>query len=288
LDEYLSRKSEIRRAIAADISPSLASVGKVQLEQVKKGIIALAYGARLSTSDRVSLAETIPDKRAREAFVAHPFVRALKDDLRRASRDIVDHHASANGWVENAFGVRQEFDLRSKLESAVSHIITGYEALALDAVLQRWGEAVLLAMHDGWIMQDRIPTEEFEDEIFRKVGFRLSVEVSRLQGQPDCDEDCAPNPEVENNAINQDFTDFWGGPVIINSARRCTGGGDLPSSSSSSVACCPCFAVDPSWNCSQWVGKAILVHRPRWNLPPRYRGLGVRVGRRRRRVEATS
>lgn len=277
LNEYLRHKSEIRRSIASAMNPSLANVGQDQIKQVKLGIISLAYGGVLSTSAQVHLAKTIPEESARRGFVSHPFVRALKDDLRLASRDIVEHYATADGWVENAFGIRKQFDLRREFKSAVSHIIIGYESLALDAVLQRWGEKVILPMHDGWIMQDRIPTEEFEEEIFRKIGFRLSVEVEKLQDPLDSSHDCAPNSMSEKNIADQRLAENLGQPVKTN-ARSPVGG--VVALSSSPLCSCPSVACGGGWEGLGGVGGLVVSPRPRWNLPPTFGGVYVRVGRR--------
>ncbi len=285
LDRYLANKKEFRERVAAYVNEA-SGTDSVEADAVKKAIIQLAYGAPLSTSTRVSLSTVFPNRRARQAFRSHPEVQLIVQELRHARHKIVKSHISEQGRIQNAFGVRDCFELPKEYDRALSFVVTGVEALALDAILQRWGESILLAMHDGWIVREAIPTEEFEAEIERKTGFPLQVELKeRLAVQDKCDHDCAPIDGAEFSEENQRFIE--NSPDSLETKARRVGGSCLLLCRASSLfsGVCPLKTGVPSWG--RELGEKVglwVTARPQWNLPPHLKTRGSRGGGRRKRV----
>jgi hypothetical protein len=276
LDNYLANKADTRKSIAQNIYKSIDR-GIVshssQVKSVKAAILLLAYGGKLSTSPKVELSKLIDQDSARLAFVRHPLVRSLNSELDLAAKAIVAAHATSSGVITNAFGVRSQFSLPKDYKSAISHIITGVEAKALDAILQRWGDSVLLAIHDGWVMRESIPVEQFEDEIAQACGLSLRVEVERIEAVQGCGEEgCAPNSKLFKSFIDQDVTPHFGVKKKTNAPRGvgCPGGGG---------GGCAVPGAVPDWVGAALSGGLVVSSRPRWNLPPGYRGVYARVGR---------
>jgi hypothetical protein len=276
LDNYLANKADTRKSIAQNIYQSI-DWGIVshsdQVKSVKAAILLLAYGGKLSTSPKVELSKLIDQDSARLAFVRHPLVRSLNSEFNLAAKAIVASHATASGVITNALGVRSQFSLPKDYKRAISHIITGVEAKALDAILQRWGDSVLLAIHDGWVMRESIPVEQFEDEIAQACGMRLRVEVEPIKAAQRCgDQGCAPNPEPFNLDINQHLTPSLGAKKKTSAPRcvGCLGGAGSGRAVSGAV---------PGRAGATLPGGLVVSSRPRWNLPPGYRGTYAKVGR---------
>jgi hypothetical protein len=283
LDGYLANKIAFREGIAAYLNET-SGVDYVEANKVKEAVIQLAYGAPLSTSTRVSLSTAFPNPRTRHAFQSHPQVQLLVQELGRARREIVKGHITAKGQIQNAFGVRDYFDLPKEYNRALSFVVTGVESLALDAILQRWGASILLAMHDGWIVREAIPVEEFEAEIALKTGFALRVELKeKLTAQDDCDHGCAPSDEGGGSLENQNLVED-----IRDSLETKASGLGFSSSRPSVCISYPCFPAEacamktgvPSWVrvLADRGGGIWVTARPPWNLPPHLKRNGARGG----------
>ena len=275
INYYIANKQKVRSSISRSISAS--SGIEVSEDDVKKAILSLVYGAQLSSSKYVALAETFKSKSAREAFTKEPFIAKLNQELTDCRNEIVRNNLSPGGWITNALGIKRKFSKVADLtavdyKSALSFLLTGIEAKALDSVLKRWGNKVLLCIHDGWVMKEEVSVLDFEDVILKATGFPLRVERSQLVGTESPCKDCsAPNQETEKTYIDQ--TDRW----VFNQIEKtkgphaCTG----PSSGSCCIAAMPSWGVFPT-------GSLVLSGKPLWNLHPGYRGSYAKGGRRRR------
>jgi len=275
INHYIANKQKIRSSISRSISAS--SGIEVSEDDVKKAIISLVYGAHLSSSEFVGLVEILESKKTREAFIKEPFITQLNKELKNCREAIVEKNLSKGGWITNALGIKKQFLKDAKLsasdyKSALSFLLTGIEAKALDSVLKRWGDKVVLCIHDGWVMKEDVSVLDFEDVILKATGFALKVERSQLMGNKSpCKHRSAPNQETEKTYIDQE--DRW----IFNQIEKTKG----PRACNGPTSGVLCIAAVPSWGVFP-TGSFVLSGKPLWNLHPEYRGGYAKGGRRRR------
>jgi hypothetical protein len=176
LDQYLRGKATIRRQIAEEIDVPLAAV--------KQSMIAMVYGAQRRTSPipgkkelPAILAAMGSEEKAR-AFFAHPFVKALYDDLHQIRKPIIDAMPRKRGYAINVLGkgIRET----EPPERILAHQLQGAEATCLGAVIQTSGENLTLLMHDGFISRTRLNIDELTDAIFKSTGFLMEIEEAEL------------------------------------------------------------------------------------------------------------
>ena len=258
IEHYLLHKNQCRLSVAEDIASRTGL--SIDLECTKAALISLVYGANLSTSEYSGLANVITDDQQRKAFVNNPFVIDLTRELNVCRSAIVGSWQSKEGWITNAIGIRKKFHADQK-KRALSFILTGIESYALDSVLQRWGIDILLCMHDGWIMSDKIPVQEFEATIFSATGYKLKVECSEITDQAHCLNCCALRFNQNETIENQIVTNNPGYLLKTNGACGCGIGGV------------------GSWDEKTWSSGLVISARPRWNLPPDFDGVSQKGGR---------
>lgn len=258
IEYYLMQKDPCRRSLVADITSQTGRT--IDVDSIKSAIISLVYGAKRSTSAYAGLADVISDDQQRQAFVNNPFVINLSGELDVCRSAIVDYWQTKEGWITNALGIRKKFSTDQK-KRALSFILTGIESRALDAVLQRWGKDILLCMHDGWVMSDEVPVQEFESVILGATGYKLTVERSKITYQTTCKNCCALRSSQDIILNKQKLTQNSGDILITNGACGCGVG------------------LVGSWDVKSWDGGLVISTRPRWNLPPDFRGVVQKVGR---------
>lgn len=143
-DDYMASREEINDLIAQDIN---ISTGKM-----KRVMNATIYGQPLSKSPHMSLLSTIGGA-AIDALTNHLYYRMMRDEIINVIRPVVILNHVRGDVVVNAAGKERkvvEKDSRNGQTKAVpprkllSHILTGYEAWALDRVCRNTKDLIAL------------------------------------------------------------------------------------------------------------------------------------------------
>jgi hypothetical protein len=171
VDEYLRNKKEIRSELAKHCN---ADVG-----DIKECLIAILYGATLSANPDYATIPRVLGIPATKLFIAHPFIRDLRNEVQTIAQPIVDSLPRHRGQVGNAMGVFVAYP-DNPLMRYLCHALQGVEALALRTVVEHCGDQILLCMHDGWVARNRLNCQELETLIERQTGFCLGIEEQQL------------------------------------------------------------------------------------------------------------
>ena len=180
VSEYLARKDEIQQV--------LADAANVSKEEIKSALLSLLYGAELrSTSSSwaqreygvSSIQKTLGDAQS-AVFVKLPFVIALTRELRAVGGAIIRSMSKSRGLVVNSFGGLMD-PATSSNRQILCHGLQGVEAKALHAVVGKYGEDIILCMHDGWVSRKKLDVGELERVIQNATGFNLDVKESLIQ-----------------------------------------------------------------------------------------------------------
>ncbi len=295
INDYLANK-RTRRAEIKNIL-EVASGAKVDEEDAKSAIIALAYGMSLYRSK--SLNKIFKDENVVRAFSVNPWIRAIRDEVLKCRRALLEPFKMKSGGylVTNALGLRQSFGARD-YGRALSFLVTGVESAILDEVLQGWGSDVVLCIHDGWVSRTELPVQEIEDRIARQTGFRVTIEVDRISPET-CDR-CGEREKISelqkvitNHASTNDVSII--GKTSGGQRKGREGGGTTGSRTTVVTADpgSPSSLVDPGApapsdqladpfvdssqkSCDQGL---VISNRPRWAIGLGYRGSTGRGGR---------
>lgn len=173
IDEYIANKHQIRNDLGTEC--------KAGLDAIKECLIALMYGAPLSTNPDFAAIPRVLGTEAARRFTSNPFVYSLKREIAGVGKHIVNDLPTHRGQYGNAVGVYvPKPDVRSIMFPLLCHALQGVEALALKAVVEQYEEDILLCMHDGWVARRQLSNSHLEELIFHATGFELSLEEQML------------------------------------------------------------------------------------------------------------
>jgi hypothetical protein len=173
VDNYLRNKKAIRAEVAAHCDSPI--------DLIKECLIALLYGAPLSSNpDYAQIPKKLGVEKAR-LFVNHPFVKSLKKEISELGGEVVADTHSTRGCYVNAMGIEApQFEKKNATFNLLCHALQGVEALSLKAVVTEHGEDILLCMHDGWVSSRRLNSSKLQDLIYAATGFELEIEEQIL------------------------------------------------------------------------------------------------------------
>lgn len=172
---YLANKRQIREQIAG--------LAGIEVEQAKVCLLATLYGARATLLPMSAIPQTIGEEAARRLYAAAPY-RAIKEDIQGARQAILANWPrTRNGRLINAF--KKAIPRTAKAEERLAHLIQGVEALALKTVVDMYPDQICLVQHDGWASSDALDAPAIEAAVQEATGYRLSLEVERIQVNPD-------------------------------------------------------------------------------------------------------
>jgi hypothetical protein len=168
---YLRNKKMWRRRLAERLD--------LPLGDVKVGLIQIGYGAR-RCAHRGALRDKLGAAGAR-AFINDPFVRKLSTELRTASAKVISIAPRRDGKVINAMGFT--FDAGSRRDSSarqLAHLLQGFEALMLHAVVEMHPNELLLLEHDGWVSSVELDVAAIEAKVLERTGLRMQIEQRKI------------------------------------------------------------------------------------------------------------
>lgn len=163
LNHYLECKSELRREWADAI--------EVNVEDVKKALIAIGYGAKRRGQ---SVRSILPG--SYEDFLSIGHVEVLIDEIEEVSRAVVEKARGANTGhvVRNVLGkgIPREFPD----SSVAAHLGHGAEAYVIRSILDsEWGGSITSLIHDGFYTHETLPLKELEAHVKADTGFSVNL-----------------------------------------------------------------------------------------------------------------
>ena len=78
------------------------------------------------------------------------------------------------GAIENDFG--KSIAAKASPEQKMAHLLQGVEAKALQAVVNRYPDDIVLVQHDGFVSTARLDVDALGEAIFAATGYRLELE----------------------------------------------------------------------------------------------------------------
>jgi hypothetical protein len=187
---YLAEKQATRSAIAQE--------AQITVKQVKECLLMVIYGAPLSTSPKVSMSKEIGAAAVARLQRSGTFV-GIYGEVKHMRTPIIQAHAQRARWVVNAMRLRASPD--ASAASLLAHIMQGYEAAALRAVVRLHGPRILLCIHDGWVTRERLSIPECERVILDETGLPLRIEEKHL-AHPVADGRLRTEYEYENGKFS--------------------------------------------------------------------------------------
>lgn len=177
---YLQNKKVVREQIAVEVG--------IEVEQVKTCLLAVIYGAAMSTSPLATFGEALGKEKAR-GLIEHPLFAMIAKEVKQAGMAVLEAAPKRSGSLMNAAGcgIRLNQNRRKKL----AHLLQGAEAVILKAAVQfvesRQQGNVILLQHDGFTTRKPIPVAELEAIILQQTGYQASFECDPIQPSADLD-----------------------------------------------------------------------------------------------------
>jgi len=168
VDDYMVNKHTIRETIAKDCN--------ITIEQVKKGLTSLTFGAKLNTTAYSSLTTLILNEKSLNWFVGHPIVKGLEDTIKQINIAIRARDAGViadlmvnkpDKWVN----VTKKGNRVFKINSYLSHLYTRYETKVMIGLIAHINKdnQTLLWVHDGLYCRDT-PNEDSINEFLSQYN----------------------------------------------------------------------------------------------------------------------
>ena len=176
VDEYSQKKAVIREDLAKHCD--------APEDDIKQCLLALLYGATLHPDpERAKISQVLKEE-AHARFKSSPFVRRLRAEIKRVGNAIIDDLPKHWGRYGNALGIYVPKPQRNGAAVLLCHALQGVEARILKSVIARYGQDVLLPMHDGWVLRHRVDCNEFSSIAQQATGFDLEIEESQHPKHP--------------------------------------------------------------------------------------------------------
>jgi hypothetical protein len=168
--KYNTDKNAFRGAISDELG--------VSIDQVKKALMSIAYGAVANTGHAIS--KTIGDK-DRE-FLNHPFVTGLFSDIRECRNELIDNaerKRSRTGYRimnDAGKGISEDEDKKTIL----AHLLQGAEAAMLNSIINAHEDSMYLLLFDGWISNERMDVEALETQVKNDTGYTIKITEEKV------------------------------------------------------------------------------------------------------------
>lgn len=170
----ISRYSEKTAATRQQIAKETGA----DIRQVKAGMLALVYGA--TPAEGWSISDIFGDQAGE--FLKHPTVKAIASEIKAAQKGMTQNATRPrNGsgqLISNAMD--KTIPGTASHRSIFAHILQGYEASILNAVLQAYGDQVVLLLHDGWITDAELDPLQVQQTIQKATRFNTRIQVEKL------------------------------------------------------------------------------------------------------------
>jgi len=170
IDDYIKNKVAIRAAIADQAG--------ISVREAKTCLVALMYGARTSTWHENAIPREIGEEAAARLY-ATPLFKGLSGDIAKARAAAMSKCVKTRTEsIVNAFG--KSISSTASQEQKMAHLLQGVEAKALQAVVNRYPDDIVLVQHDGFVSTARLDVNSISEAIFAATDYRLSLEERLL------------------------------------------------------------------------------------------------------------
>jgi hypothetical protein len=174
IDQYLANKAEVRNQISEE-----AGISK---DQAKMCLLALLYGARLTAWHTTAIAREIGKDSTLKLIEVSVF-RELEKAIKEVRTLVLSKcDWSLRGWLKNDFG--KSIGPANSKEQQFAHLLQGIDAKALQAAIELYPSAIVLAQHDGFVANSRLDTGALSAAVWKATGYNLSFEESQLKPDP--------------------------------------------------------------------------------------------------------
>jgi hypothetical protein len=175
IDDYLKNKATIRQSIADQAG--------ISIREAKTCLVALMYGARASTWHENAIPREIGVDAANLLYKTHLF-KGLSGGIAKARAVVLDKcPKTRTGSIVNAFG--KSIARTASPEQKMAHLLQGVEAKALQAVVNRYPDDIVLVQHDGFVSASRLDINALSEAILVATGYRLELEERQLTADAD-------------------------------------------------------------------------------------------------------
>lgn len=175
IKHYLANKHLVRAQVADGAA--------ISLDDAKRCLLALLYGARISRLETSAIPAAI-GLDAADRLYALPVFRELGREIDQARRAILDNWPrTANGSLTNACG--RAIPGKEKPTRQLSHIVQGIEAKALMTCVNTYPEDIVLLQHDGFTATRRLDCTKLEEALRHNVDLNLQLEERQLELRTD-------------------------------------------------------------------------------------------------------
>ena len=176
IEYYLSHKRNIRAGLAE-------SVG-ITIQEAKTCLLAVMYGASLSTWEDCAIPEVIGQTKAKLLFADTRF-KGIADDIKNGTEHILNGWPNRRTTLLNAMGKKIRLSEPPRIKLA--HIIQGLEAVALRAAICLYPDDIVLPMHDGFVSKRKLDVSQIEQVMYEATGIRLEVSSKVMDLPADLD-----------------------------------------------------------------------------------------------------
>jgi len=168
IKEYINNKSEFHQHL-------LDSYG-IEKEDSKICMLSLIYGAPLTTFEEASIYKVLENKG--DNFIHNELVISIKRDIAKSTKLLIDDGKISNGKIQNAVG--KWMSIKKQNKSIASHILQGYEVLALHTAIEQLKGNILLLCHDGFVTKSNIDTTGVVELFYEKTGLEIEFKSESL------------------------------------------------------------------------------------------------------------
>lgn len=169
IENYIANKAQVRTDIAQAVG--------ITIDETKRCLIALMYGAKTTSWYENAIPRTIGAGAARRLNES-PVFSAIAEDVKNAgARILATTEPNRQGGLVNAFGKSLQGGNPSQ---RLAHLIQGVEAQALRACFVLHPDSIMLLQHDGFTSTRQLDATPMEMAMKRITGYTFELAEKRI------------------------------------------------------------------------------------------------------------
>jgi len=174
---YLRLKSNIRKYLADEIG--------VNIQQIKRVLIAIIYGAHATDSQHAALFDAMGDKeKVRQLLKTETFI-GLHKEVKQARDVILDSWPTSRGSLINACD--KGISIKEDKAKQMAHLVQGIEAFMLRTALRLYPDDIILLVHDGFVSTRQLDKERIKKAIKGTTGYDMNLSEEQISMPHDFD-----------------------------------------------------------------------------------------------------
>jgi len=179
IEYYLHHKEAVRRNLADEI--------RVHVEQIKRVLIAIIYGAHATDSQHAALFDAIGDKeKVRQLLKTETFI-GLHKEVKQARDVILGSWPTSRGSLTNACD--KGINIKEDKAKQMAHLVQGVEAFMLRTALRLYPDDIILLVHDGFVSTRPLDKGIIEKAIKGTTGYDMDLSEEQISMPSDYDMD---------------------------------------------------------------------------------------------------